>query len=77
MLRLPGHFRRLLHAVPDPSDSLESRGVLVCWTACGVPARCWEDRVSPLPTCPRRAEIINGTPTEHTTPAVPDTRWPQ
>ncbi|MGH3622115.1 MAG: hypothetical protein ACRDQ5_10045 [Sciscionella sp.] len=77
MLWLPGHYRRLLHAVPDPSDYLEFQGVLVCWAACGVRARWWEGRVPPLPTCPRCAEIIGGTPAEQIAPAAPDTRWPQ
>lgn len=64
VLWLPGHFRRLLHAVPDPSDYIDFRGVAVCWAACGVPAMWWEGQSPPFPVCPRCVEFVGCAPAE-------------
>lgn len=52
---LPGQFRKLLHHVPDETNVLRFRHLVLPWSSCGVPTLPWS---GPLPRYPFCAECL-------------------
>lgn len=59
---IPGVFQRLLHAVPDTTDSFDFHGMILLWTPCRVPALPWSGAALPFPPCPACERIVGSAP---------------